>query len=56
MNSGWYGQSSAGSAAFNGDLSLGGQVYGSKEHPSITIHSSMGITFNLQAFEIHWGF
>jgi hypothetical protein len=49
MNSGWYGQSSAGSAAFNGDLSLGGQVYGSKEHPSITIHSSMGITFNLQA-------
>jgi len=49
MNSGWYGQTSRVEGAFNGNLQLDGQVYGSKEFPAIAIHSNMGVTFDLDA-------
>lgn len=49
MNSGWYGQTSRAEAAFNGNLQLDGQVYGSKEFPAIAIHSNAGVTFDLDA-------
>ncbi|MEN6308110.1 MAG: NPCBM/NEW2 domain-containing protein [Anaerohalosphaeraceae bacterium] len=49
MNSGWYGQISRSKDAFNGNLQLGGQLYGSKEYPAIAIHSNAGVTFDLNA-------
>ncbi len=49
MNSGWFGQTSRAEDAYNGNLQLDGQVYGSKEFPAIAIHSNLGITFDLDA-------
>lgn len=48
MNSGWFGQSSR-QGVFNGNLSLEGTVYGSNEFPAITLHSNLGVTFDLDA-------
>lgn len=49
MNSGWFGQSARGGDTYQGDLKLGGQSYGSKEHPAIVMHSNLGVTFDLEA-------
>jgi hypothetical protein len=48
MNSGWFGQSSR-QGVFNGNLSLEGTVYGSNAFPAITLHSNLGVTFDLDA-------
>jgi hypothetical protein len=48
MNSGWFGQSSR-QGMFNSNLSLGGTVYGSAAFPAITLHSNLGVTFDLDA-------
>jgi len=48
MNSGWFGQSSP-RGTFDGNLSLGGTVYGTNEYPAITMHSNLGVTFDLDA-------
>lgn len=49
MNSGWFGQTSQGEGVFNSNLQLNGRVYGSREFPAITMHSNLGITFDLDA-------
>lgn len=48
MNSGWFGQSSR-QGAYNGNLSLAGTIYGSSRYPAITMHSNLGVTFDLDA-------